>query len=152
MVLLTEPNPSADETAAELDRAARRYERWASGDQIRLVVGLAVLFTGLFLAAVARNTIGGAEADFVAWINQLPDRSIGLVVGAGQLIVVVVPLAVWILLLWRRQFRLWGLQILAMNVASWTLTLIESRFADRLGVIEDAHGITRGWVADVGKV
>ena len=132
---------SVDETAAQMDLAARRYKKWAAGDRIRLVVGLAVLFIGLFLAAVAQNTIGGAEADLGGWFNRVPDRTIGLVVGTGQLIVVVVPLAVWILLLWRRQFRLWGMQILAMNVASWTLTFIESRYADRLGVIEDQPGI-----------
>ena len=139
-----------DETAAQLDLAARRYEKWAAGDRIRLVVGLVVLSFGLFLAAVAQNTIGGAEADLVAWFNRLPDRTIGLVVGTGQLIVIVVPLAVWALLLWRRHFRLWGMQVLAMNAASWTLTLIESRYADRLGVIEDTHAITRGWVANTG--
>jgi len=139
-----------DETAAQLDLAARRYEKWAAGDRIRLVVGLVVLSFGLFLAAVAQNTIGGAEADLVAWFNRIPDRTIGLVVGTGQLIVIVVPLAVWALLLWRRHFRLWGMQVLAMNAASWTLTLIESRYADRLGVIEDTHAITRGWVANTG--
>lgn len=137
-----------NETASELDLAARRYEKWAAGDRIRLVVGLLLLGFGLFLAAAAQNTIGGAEADVVSWFNRLPDRTIGMVVGGGQLIVVGVPLAVWVLLLWRRQFRLWGMQILAMNVASWTLTFIESRFADRLGVIEDAQTISRGWVAD----
>ena len=139
-----------DETAAQLDLAARRYEKWAAGDRIRLVVGLLLLSIGLFLAAVAQNTIGGAEADLVAWFNRIPDRTIGLVVGTGQLLVIVVPLAVWALLLSRRHFRLWGMQVLAMNVASWTLTLIESRYADRLGVIEDTHGISRGWVADAG--
>jgi uncharacterized membrane protein YbhN (UPF0104 family)/tRNA A-37 threonylcarbamoyl transferase component Bud32 len=137
-----------DATAAAMDLSARRYEKWAAGDRIRLVVGLVVLALGLFLAAVAQNTIGGAEADVISWFNRLPNRTIGLVVGVGQLIVVVVPLAVWVLLLWRRQFRLWGMQILAMNVASWTLTLIESLFADRLGVIEETHAISRGWVAD----
>ena len=81
--------------------------RWAAGDRIRLVVGLVLLAIGLFLAALAQNTIGGAEADVIEWFKRLSDRSIGLVVGAGQLIVVVVPLAVWVLLLWRRQFRLW---------------------------------------------
>jgi len=141
---------SVDETAARLDLAARRYEKWAAGDRIRLVVGLVVLSIGLFLAALAQNTIGGAEADLVTWFNRLPDQTIGLVVGTGQLIVIVVPLAVWILLLWRRQFRLWGMQLLAMNVASWMLTIIESRYADRLGVIEDTHAISRGWVADTG--
>ncbi len=133
-----------------MDLAARRYERWAADDRMRLVVGLVVLSVGLFLAALAQNTIGGVEADLVSWFNRLPDQTIGLVVGAGQLIVVVVPLAVWVLLLWRRQFRLWGMQVLAMNVASWTLTLIESRYADRLGVIEDTNTISRGWVADAG--
>jgi len=141
---------SVDETAAQVDLAARRYEKWAAGDRIRLVVGLVVLSVGLFLAVVAQNTIGGAEADLVGWFNRLPDRTIGLVVGTGQLIVVAVPLVVWAVLLWRRQFRLWGMQIVAMNVASWTLTLIESRYADRLGVIENAHGVSRGWVADAG--
>ena len=136
----------ADATAAEMDLRARRYVRWAAGDRIRLVVGLVLLAIGLFLAALAQNTIGGAEADVIEWFNRLSDRSIGLVVGIGQLIVVVVPLAVWVLLLWRRQFRLWGMQVLAMNVASWTLTLIESRFADRLGVIEETNAISRGWV------
>jgi len=139
-----------DATAAQLDLAARRYEKWAAGDRIRLVVGLVVLSIGLFFAAVAQNTIGGAEADLVAWFNRLPDRTIGLVVGTGQLIVIAVPLAVWAVLLWRRHFRLWGMQVLAMNVASWTLTVIESRYADRLGVIEDTHSISRGWVADTG--
>lgn len=139
-----------DATAAQLDLSARRYERWAAGDRIRLVVGLVVLAIGLFLAAVAQNTIGGAEADLIGWFNRLPDRTVGLVVGTAQLIVVVVPLAVWVLLLWRRQFRLWGMQVLAMNVASWTLTLIESRYADRLGVIENASAISRGWVAETG--
>lgn len=145
------PNTTSVEAmASQMDLTARRYRKWSSGDQIRLVVGLAALSIGLFLAVVAQNTIGGAEADLLAWFNRLPNRTIGLVIGAGQLIVVVVPLAVWALLLWRRQFRLWGMQILAMNVASWVLTLIESRYADRLGVIEDAHGITRGWLADAG--
>ena len=87
---------SVDETATQMDLAARRYEKWAAGDRIRLVVGLVVLSIGLFLAVVAQNTIGGAEADLVGWFNRLPDRTIGLVVGTGQLIVVAVPLVVWV--------------------------------------------------------
>ena len=141
---------NVDQKARELDLAAHRYERWAAGDRVRLVVGLVLLAFGLFLAAVAQNTIGGAEADVIAWFNRLPDRTIGLIVGSGQLIVVVVPLAVTVLLLWRRQFRLWGMQFLATNVASWTLTLIESRYADRLGVIDDTTAISRGWFAGAG--
>lgn len=137
-----------DATAAELDLEARQYQKWSPGDALRLIVGLAVLLLGLFLAAAAQNTIAGAEQDIVSWFNRLPDRAIGLVIGAGQLITVVIPLTVWVLLLWRRQFRLLGMQLLAVNAAAWAMTAIEARYADRLGVIEDAHTITRGWIAD----
>lgn len=137
-----------DRVAAELDREARKYQRGSSGDVIRLVVGLIVLLVGLFLAAIAQNTIGGAERDIISWFNRLPDRTIGVVIGAGQFIIVAVPLAVWGLLLWRRHFRLLGMQWLAANLASWTMTLIESRYSDRLGVVENTHSLTRGWLAD----
>ena len=137
-----------DAAAAELDLEARQYQKWSPGDALRLIVGLAVLLLGLFLAAAAQNTIAGAEQDIVSWFNRLPDRAIGLVIGAGQLITVVIPLTVWVLLLWRRQFRLLGMQLLAVNAAAWAMTAIEARYADRLGVIEDAHTITRGWIAD----
>jgi uncharacterized membrane protein YbhN (UPF0104 family)/tRNA A-37 threonylcarbamoyl transferase component Bud32 len=145
---LTAKVSGIDATAAEFDLEARRYQKWSPGDVLRLIVGLAVLLLGLFLAAVAQNTIAGAEQDIVSWFNRLPDRAIGLVIGAGQLIAVVVPVTVWVLLLWRRQFRLLGMQLLAVNVAAWAMTAIEARYADRLGVIEDAHTITRGWIAD----
>jgi uncharacterized membrane protein YbhN (UPF0104 family)/tRNA A-37 threonylcarbamoyl transferase component Bud32 len=145
---LTAKVSGIDATAAEFDLEARQYQKWSPGDVLRLIVGLAVLLLGLFLAAVAQNTIAGAEQDIVSWFNRLPDRAIGLVIGAGQLIAVVVPVTVWVLLLWRRQFRLLGMQLLAVNVAAWAMTAIEARYADRLGVIEDAHTITRGWIAD----
>ncbi|RLE21946.1 MAG: hypothetical protein DRJ50_08425 [Actinobacteria bacterium] len=137
-----------DQIVAELDSEARKYQRWSSGDVIRLVVGLIVLAFGLFLAAIAQNTIGGAEEDIISWFNRLPDKTIGVVIGAGQFIIVAVPLAVWGLLLWRRHFRLLGMQWLAANVASWTMTLIESRYSDRLGVVENTHSLSRGWFAD----
>jgi uncharacterized protein (TIRG00374 family) len=138
---------TVDEVAAELDLEARKYQRWSSGDVIRLVVGLVVLVLGLFLAAVARNTIGGVEEDIISWFNRLPDRTIGVVIGVGQIITVAVPLTVWGLLLWRRHFRLLGMQWLAANLASWTMTFIESLYSNRLGVIEDSHSLTRGWLA-----
>ena len=76
-----------DSAAAELDLEAREYQKWSSGDAIRLVVGLVVLTLGLFLAGVAQNTIGGAEEDIVSWFNRLPDRTIGFVIGAGQFVI-----------------------------------------------------------------
>ena len=86
---------SVDEAAVELDSEARKYQRWSAGDLIRLVFALGALTFGLFLAAIAQHTIGGAEEDIISWFNRLPDRTIGFVIGLGQLIIVVVPLAVW---------------------------------------------------------
>jgi uncharacterized protein (TIRG00374 family) len=137
-----------DQIVRELDSESRKYQRWSSGDVIRLVVGLIVLTLGLFLAAIAQNTIGGAEEDVISWFNRLPNQTIGFVIGTGQFIIVVVPLAVWGLLLWRRNFRLLGMQWLAANVASWTMTLIESFYGDRLGVVQNTHSINRGWIAE----
>ena len=137
-----------DVVAAEMDEEPRRYARWSASDMMRLVLGLVILVVGLFLAAVAQNTIGGAEEDIVSWFNRLPDRSVGVVIGSGQILVVAVPLAVYGLLLWRRQFRLFGMLLVGANVAGWATTFIESRYADRLGVVEDTHSITRGWIAD----
>jgi undecaprenyl-diphosphatase len=109
---------------------------------------LVVLIIGLFLAAVAQHTIGGAEEDIISWFNRLPDRTVGVVIGTGQFIIVAVPLAVWGLLLWRRHFRLLGMQWIAGLVASWAITFIESQYSDRIGVIEETHSIHRGWITD----
>jgi uncharacterized membrane protein YbhN (UPF0104 family)/tRNA A-37 threonylcarbamoyl transferase component Bud32 len=137
-----------DTVATRLDAEPRHYERWAASDMIRLIFGLTVLGLGLFLAAVAQNTIGGAERDIIEWFNRLPHRSVGVVIGSAQLLVVVVPLAVYALLLWRRLFRLFGMLLLGSAIASVITTLVEASYADRLGIVEDTHSISRGWITD----
>lgn len=141
---------NVDAVAAEFDLEARKYQRWSSGDLIRFIVGLVLFAFGLFLAAVARNTVGGFEQDIVSWFNRLPNSTLGAVIGLGQAITVIVPVVVFGLLLWRRLFRLIGMQFLATNLAALTVMIIESRYSDRLGVLDDSHSLNRGWIANVG--
>ena len=111
-----------------------RHRQRAPGDVLRLLLGLVLLAAGLFGATVARNTVGGVEADIVEAYEHIPDRLAEVFTAFAYLLAAGLPLLAIVVLLLRRRFRRALALLLGSYVATWALVALDRALADR-GVV-----------------
>jgi undecaprenyl-diphosphatase len=146
--------PPADRPApaAGIDIEFARPTRIRSAsDVIRLLIGLALVLVGLVLATVADHTVGGAQADVVEAVSELPSRVEQAVVGVAQLIAASVIVAIACVLVARRTWRRLGVLVIGAVVASLAMKSLEQLLdlPETTRAIAQ-HRVTDGWIDDPG--
>jgi len=106
-------------------------QKWSSVDLLRLLLGLVLGAAGLFAATFADGTISGVESDVIDAVGRIPDSVEQAVVGSAQIIATFVPLFAFVVVLWRRRWRLLLMLFLASTVASIAIGLLTSWLGDR---------------------
>lgn len=116
---------------------------------LRLLFGALLLGLGLLLGTVAEDTISGAESDLVEGFSQIPDRVEEAIIGVAQLGATLVPLAVLVVVLWRRRWLLLLQLWLASTVASVTTVIVESRLGVRdSSIVLAERTVSSAWLTD----
>jgi glycosyltransferase 2 family protein len=134
------PEPGGESLGPEVLLRPRHRQR-APGDVLRLLLGLALLAAGLLAATVARNTVGGAEADIVEAYDRIPNRLAEVLTAFAYLLAAGLPLLAIVVLLLRRRFRRALALLLGSYVATWALVALDRALADR-GVVERVRADT----------
>jgi uncharacterized membrane protein YbhN (UPF0104 family) len=138
------PAPEPGGGTAGLDVVLRpRHRQRAPSDVLRLLLGLALLAAGLLAATVARNTVGGVEADIVEAYDRIPDRLAEVFTAFAYLLAAALPLLAIVVLLLRRRYRRALALLLGSYVATWALVALDRALADR-GVVERVRADTGG--------
>ena len=137
------PAPAAG-PPVQYDLRTPRRER-SPADVLRLLLGLVLLALGLAAATLARNTVGGVEADIVELYDRIPDRVAEVLTAFAFLLAIAVPLLGLAVLVVRRRWRRVVALVVGANLASWVTSALVSLLADR-GVIERVRQETSGEV------
>ncbi|HKE76098.1 MAG TPA: lysylphosphatidylglycerol synthase transmembrane domain-containing protein [Acidimicrobiales bacterium] len=134
------PDTGGEGPGPEVVLRPRRRQR-APGDVLRLLLGLVLLVVGLFGATLARNTVGGVEADIVEAYERIPDRVAEVLTAFAYLLAAGLPFLAIVVLLLRRRFRRALALLLGGYVATWALVGLDRALADR-GVVERVRADT----------
>ena len=121
---------------------ARTRER-SPADVLRLLLGLVLLGAGMLAATVARNTVGGLEADIVEAYDRIPDLVAEVLTAVAFVLAAAVPLLAVVVLFARRRWRRAVTLLIGSQVAAWTMLLLDELLADR-GVLERVREETSG--------
>ena len=123
--------------------------RFSPGDILRVLVGLGFLVIGLLLATVAKETLSGVESDVVEAVSRLPDEIEHGVFATAQLLATLFPLAVLLLVIWRRNWRLLVSLFAASVLASVATQLIERWLGVRETVnVLAERAVVGSWLID----
>jgi uncharacterized membrane protein YbhN (UPF0104 family) len=112
-------------------------------DVLRLLLGLALLGAGLLAATVARNTVGGVEADIVEAYDHVPDRIAEVATALAFVLAAAVPLLAILVLVARHRYRRALALLLGGYLASWMMIGLDRVLSDR-GVVERVRADTGG--------
>jgi hypothetical protein len=104
---------------------AARHVRSPS-DYLHLFVGVIVVAIGLLLAIRASNTIVGLEADLLRFFNAMPDLVARTLNVTMEVILGLVPIAVGVVVLLNRTYRLLGMLIAASFLAQFLLLVLDA--------------------------
>ena len=99
---------------------ARGRER-SPADVLRLLLGLALLGLGLLATTVARNTVGGIEADIVEGYDHVPERIAEVATALAFVLAAAAPLLAILVLVVRRRYRRALALLLGGYLASWMM-------------------------------
>ncbi|HKY68874.1 MAG TPA: lysylphosphatidylglycerol synthase transmembrane domain-containing protein, partial [Acidimicrobiales bacterium] len=124
-------------------RPVRRQR--SPADVLRLLLGLLLLALGLLLVTVARNTVGGAEADIVEAYERIPDRVAEALTALAFVLAVALPLLALVVLLLGRRYRRAVALLVGSVTASWAMVGLDRLLTDR-GVLERVREETGGEV------
>jgi uncharacterized membrane protein YbhN (UPF0104 family)/tRNA A-37 threonylcarbamoyl transferase component Bud32 len=123
--------------------------RFSPGDILRVLIGLGFLVVGLLLATVAKETLSGVESDVVEAVSRLPDEIEHGVIATAQLLATLFPLAVLLLVIWRRNWRLLVSLFAASVLASVATQLIERWLGVRESVnVLAERAVVGSWLID----
>ncbi len=111
----------------ELDRP---IERWSSLDLARGAAGVVVAASGVLLAALATDTLGGMQADIARAVGRLPAPARSAAIGLAQLAAVAAPVVVTLAALVRRRLRMLAGLTLAAALATTVTSVISHAFID----------------------
>lgn len=126
----TDPDvPDAD--AVVLFPPPPSRQKWSSVDLLRLLVGLVLGAAGLFAATFADGTISGVESDVIDAVGRIPDSIEQAVVGSAQIIATFVPIFAFVVIVWRRRWRLLLMLLLSSIIASIAIGVVTSWLGDR---------------------
>jgi glycosyltransferase 2 family protein len=118
------------EDAVDLFVPPRSIRRFAPGDVLRLLVGIALLVVGWVLARWGQSTIEGLESDALRVFTRLPDPIESVALSAAQLVTTVTPAVAFVVLLVKRRFRIVGLFVLASVVAGVCMVAVDAFVLD----------------------
>lgn len=100
-------------------------------DLLRLVIGLVVVVGGVLLATVLDEIAEAIAIEIIHGADRLPNAMVVfLIIGIG-LFSLLIPLAAWIYLAWRRQWRRLFLGLLASVAAIGLFELLEVEIVER---------------------
>ena len=122
-------------------RAATR-ER-SPADVLRLLLGLLLLGLGLLAATVARNTVGGAEADVVEVYDRIPDRLTEIFTAIVFVLAAAVPVLAIVVLFARRRYRRALALLVGSQLAALAMLLVDGVLTDR-GLVDRVRQDTAG--------
>ncbi|HEY7073076.1 MAG TPA: hypothetical protein VH479_23315, partial [Acidimicrobiales bacterium] len=128
--------------APEVVLRPRGRER-SPADVLRLLLGLALLGLGLLAATVARNTVGGIEADIVEGYDRVPDRIAEVATALAFILAAAVPLLAIVVLVVRHRYRRALALLLGGYLASWVMIGLDRLLSDR-GVVQRVRADTGG--------
>jgi hypothetical protein len=128
--------------APEVVLRPRGRER-SPADVLRLLLGLALLGFGLLATTVARNTVGGIEADIVEGYDHVPDRIAEVATALAFVLAAAVPLLAILVLVVRHRYRRALALLLGGYLASWVMIGLDRLLSDR-GVVERVRADTGG--------
>ena len=128
---------------------ARRVR--SPSDVVRLLIGALLVAVGLVLATIADNTVGGAQADLVEAVAELPSRVEQAVVGVAQIIAASLIAAITLVLIARRHWRRVGVLLIGAIIASLAMSLADHvlDLPETTRAIAE-RGVTSGWIDDPG--
>jgi glycosyltransferase 2 family protein len=115
----------------------------APADVLRLLLGLALLAGGLLAATVARNTVGGIEADIVEAYDHVPDRISEVATALAFVLAAAVPLLAILVLVIRHRYRRAVALLLGGYIASWVMIGLDRILSDR-GLVDRVRADTGG--------
>lgn len=111
----------------ELDRP---IERWSSLDLVRGATGAALAASGILLAALATDTLGGMQADVARAVGRLPGPARSAAIGLAQFAAVAAPVVVTLAVLARRRLRMFAGLALGAALAITVTSLVGHTFID----------------------
>ena len=117
-----------DVEVTELDRP---IERWSSLDIVRGAAGVALAASGVLLATLAHDTLGGMQADVARAVSRLPGPARAAAIGLAQLAAVVAPVVVTLAALAGRRLRMFAGLLLAAALATAATSLIGHTIIDK---------------------
>ena len=115
----------------------------APADVLRLLLGLALLGVSLLATTVARNTVGGIEADIVEAYDHVPDRIAEVLTALAFVLAAAVPLLAILVLVVRHRYRRALALLLGGYIARWVMIGLDRVLSDR-GVVERVRAETGG--------
>jgi glycosyltransferase 2 family protein len=121
---------SHDVAVSVAPRQRVRYQ----ADIVRLLASLALLAGGVLIAVLARNTIGGAEADIVDVYERVPEPFADVLAAVAVVSATIVPVVTVVFLALLRRYRQAGALILGGLVAVVAMNWLSDVLADR-GVV-----------------
>jgi uncharacterized protein (TIRG00374 family) len=132
-------------TVKEPDR--RAWER-SPGDALRLIVAALAVLAAFLLFEFARNTFVGLEEDVSEAIKAVPRFFVLSIYAVFGVVASLVPLAVLVWVIVRRNWRLLGLYLLTTVVTGTTFTLLSEFIEDRVPAPATAPTGLPTWVTD----
>jgi uncharacterized membrane protein YbhN (UPF0104 family)/tRNA A-37 threonylcarbamoyl transferase component Bud32 len=121
---------SRDVAVSVAPRQRVRYQ----ADIVRLLASLVLLAGGVLIAILARNTIGGAEADIVDVYERVPEPFADVLAAVAVVSATIVPVVTVVFLALLRRYRQAGALILGGLTAVAAMNWLSGVLADR-GVV-----------------
>lgn len=105
--------------------------RFAAGDVLRLLAGVALVVLGTVLVDLARSTVEGIESDVIEAFERLPGGIERTLLDVAQVATSLVPLVAFVVLLVRRRWKVAVLLLLVALLATVAMAAAAMALGDR---------------------